>query len=158
MNSLAENKYINTELCAECGGKCCKGCGGIFAPEQFEDLSVEGLVKAVKELNLSIDWWEGCPDDSDRIRTLYLRVRNKGKPVIDPTWSGEECSALIHGVGCKFDFNNRPLECQALIPDLHGNSKYHTCHILKKDRANKKELSRRWIPYQDILLEVEKYF
>lgn len=150
------SKYYKPELCTECGGRCCSVCGGIFAPEQFEDLSVDGLVKAIKDLDLSIDWWEGCPEGSGRARTLYLRTRNKDRPVIDPTWSSAECTAFIPGKGCRFSFEDRPCECQSLIPNKEGDD--FVCYIPEEDEANKKGLSIRWIPYQQILFEVSTFF
>ena len=45
MQEILENK----EICAECGGKCCKKCGCDYAPKDFENLSKN--VKKVIELD-----------------------------------------------------------------------------------------------------------
>jgi len=149
------SKYINTELCTECGGRCCKQCGGIFAPEQFEDLSVEGLVKTIIENNYSIDWWEGSPvPDEERMRTIYIRTRNVDQPIIDPSWAGTACTLFIPGKGCRLSFEKRPLECQCVVPDWDKDTGEYTCIISTEDRADKKQLSIRWLPHQDVLEEV----
>jgi len=149
--------YINTELCKKCGGKyCCQQMGGTFIPEQFEDLTVNGLIEAVKNLKLSIDWYEGCPLGSDRSRTLYLRTRNIDSPVIDPSWGGYTCVHLNPDKGCDFTYEERPFECQKLIPKFENGE--YKCYIPKQYKATKAGLSSRWIPYQHILLKVEDSF
>ena len=37
----------NKELCKECKGQCCKNKGCHFSPDQFNDLSFEGLKKEI---------------------------------------------------------------------------------------------------------------
>ena len=54
-----EKDYSNTTnitLCSKCGGACCKMCGCHFSPDDFEDLSFEGLKKELLKGYISIDY------------------------------------------------------------------------------------------------------
>ena len=46
------SKNVNTEICAECGGKCCKRCGCHFSPDDFQEISFNFLKKEIR-LNFS---------------------------------------------------------------------------------------------------------
>lgn len=46
--------YENESLCKQCGGKCCKKCGCDYLPNDFTDLSTNGLVEKILEGNISI--------------------------------------------------------------------------------------------------------
>ena len=53
------SKNVNSTICAECGGTCCKSCGCHFSPSDFEDLSFDGLKKELQKGYISIDYVDG---------------------------------------------------------------------------------------------------
>lgn len=46
--------YINYEMCKTCGGECCKQCGCIYLPEDFENLSFDYLKNEIDKGYISI--------------------------------------------------------------------------------------------------------
>ena len=47
-------KYINYEMCKECGGLCCQQNGCIYLPEDFKRLSFNFLQKQIDKGKISI--------------------------------------------------------------------------------------------------------
>ena len=35
------SKNVNSKICSECGGECCKRCGCHFSPDDFKEISFE---------------------------------------------------------------------------------------------------------------------
>ena len=62
---------VNSSICAECKGKCCKKCGCHFSPEDFEDRTFEGLKAKIDLGYISIDILSLIESE-----TYFLRVRN----------------------------------------------------------------------------------
>lgn len=50
MEAILESK----EYCKKCCGYCCKKCGCDYYPEDFKDLSFNGLTNILSEGNISI--------------------------------------------------------------------------------------------------------
>lgn len=140
----------NLELCSKCKGKCCKAMGCHFSPDDFEDLSFEGLKKEIDKGYISIDWWEGNPFDTDNRkeipRAFFLRIRNRDSKIINPSWGGV-CS-LLTDKGCILSYNKRPKGGRDLIPAVPE------CRIT----YTKDQCARDWYKYNDILSELEDYY
>lgn len=45
------------EICKKCKGSCCKTMGCHYSPEDFKDLSFDGLKTEIDKGFISIDWW-----------------------------------------------------------------------------------------------------
>jgi len=119
---------------------------GCAFPEDFQDLSVEGLAKVLQTGLWAVDWWEGDPTGGDLNQTYYLRPRTKGKGVIyDPSWGGE-CIFLAEG-GCQLQPDQRPLMCRMLIPNEADPGH---CD-LAEGAFSKQDCAAAWIPYQDTI-------
>lgn len=139
----------NLEICKDCGGVCCAHMGCHYAPTDFKDLTYEGLKKEIDKGYISIDWWQNNPFDDERniSRALFLRVRNVKSNVVDPSWGGR-CSLLTE-TGCSLSYDERPKGGRTLIPVKYGN-----CEI----KYSKDECARDWYEYNEILLNLEKYY
>lgn len=138
------------ELCAECGGRCCKSMGCHFSPNDFDDLSIESLEKILSEGDVSIDWWEGDVTGGNLDKTYFLRMRHVDAKIVDPSWGGR-CVALTDS-GCRLSFEKRPLGGRALIPSKNSNQK--DC----KQTYSKENCCRDWYPYQYILAKLRLRF
>ena len=103
-------EFQATEACKKCKGQCCKHMGCHFSPTDFEEISFEYLKTKIEEGYISIDWW----DELDGSPSYYLRMRHKGKPVIDPSWGGR--CVLLTDEGCPLPFEKRPLGARSLEP------------------------------------------
>jgi len=60
--------------------------------------------------------------------TYFLRIKNKGMAIVDPSWGGIQCSLWNEKTGCPLPFEKRPKGARALVPDsvrpcLDGYSK-----------------------------------
>lgn len=161
--------YAKPDLCAKCGGICCKRAPGIFHPIEDFQGDHKKIKKAVLSGLATIDWWEGspeeqftgvcgypendfCREESLRIRCtkgFYLRPPVKGKEHrrCDPSWGGAPCSFLTP-TGCVLLEKDRPHECRMLEPS-EPECKYHG--------SEKQELAIAWKPWWPILQELMHY-
>lgn len=137
--------FDKTEQCGICRGACCRHMGCHFSPRDFSDISFESLKAEIETKQyISIDWWEG--DDGPE---YYLRVRNIGGNIVDPSWGG--VCVLLTDDGCPLPFEERPLGARALKPKDTYNSSCES-YYTKEDCKNE------WKQYTDILKELVDYF
>lgn len=137
----------NHNICAECGGCCCKRYGGAYHPEDFDcEITVESVEKLLDTGKVSIDWYE--IDNGGRGYFLRSRHANGGK--VDPSW-GDRCVNLTD-TGCSLEFDKRPFGCRSLIPEKNERGE------CTKGAVGKEESYIIWKPYQDVLSVVcDKY-
>ena len=137
--------FDKTGYCVSCKGSCCRRMGCHFSPKDFKDISFESLKAEIETKQyISIDWWEG-----DYGPEYYLRMRNIGGKIVDPSWGGV-CIVLTE-TGCPFTFEERPLGARALKPkeDYYGScDSFYT----------KEDCKNEWKQYDDILRELVDYF
>ena len=145
-----ENKYENKELCAKCGGICCKKGGCQYSPTDFESLKFEYLYEQLQAGYISIV----CVVDFVNLKgklianpMLYVKSRNEGRPIIDLLSMRTKCSALTD-TGCMYDFKNRPSGGKNLIPGGTPDKCYPEIHPL--------EFIKMWQPQQQVLRKLVK--
>lgn len=131
-------KYENKSLCAACGGKCCKSGPCFFMPEDFKDLSVEGLLKEFKEKDYLCICLEDVPFISIRLE--------QWKKVIDPLtyYRGGTCPLLTPS-GCPFSYEERPTSAKLLVPSPNND-----CESILPDY----KVDLEWLPYRPVLLYI----
>ncbi len=146
-----EKDYSNTTnitLCSKCGGACCKMCGCHFSPDDFEDLSFEGLKKELLKGYISIDYVDEEIIYSD-IGVYILRTRNQGAPIVDMGFRNDTPCILLTEEGCKLDYEKRPTGGKLLIPD--SNFKCFS-------RYNIRDCCYEWKPYKNVLYKLTEFF
>ncbi len=148
-------KNININYCTACGGECCKRCGCEYSPDDFKDLSVEGLKKEIEKGYISIECIKG--DDLEWIDSmLILRVRNKNSPIVDYATRKKEC--ILHtNEGCKLGYEERPSGGKLLIPSDKKDGiiiKRRCCYSSYRIET----CCYEWKPHQRVLLELAWYF
>ncbi|MBE6148647.1 MAG: hypothetical protein E7167_04080 [Firmicutes bacterium] len=144
-----ENIYENKELCAKCGGQCCKKGGCQYAPEDFENLKFDYLLGKLEEGYISIVSVLDFQEFNGRIAAqpfLYVKARNVNRPIVDLLSMRTSCMSLTE-TGCKYDFEHRPSGGVNLIPGENG-----TCHW-EKDPM---EFIMMWQPQQKVLRKLVK--
>jgi len=151
--------YEVPEFCTACGGACCRQMPGATFPEDWgTPLDVQGLLEALRGGRWAIDWWEGDPrrDNPEVLlsRACYVRpatVEKIGR-LYDASWGGV-CNFFTPGIGCQLPPNERPTECRYLEPaDLDPVKGYHDCKDHGKDKG---QAAIAWIPYEDLLENIE---
>ena len=121
------------DLCAACGGACCRTRPGIEAPGRFlaaED-PAEALAAALRSRDwllaehVGIPWRDGVPPpDEERYRVLrYPRPatvaeRAAGGPL--PPGEFADC-VFLSPSGCRLPFQERPRMCRSLQPSADGD-------------------------------------
>lgn len=156
----------NSELCAGCGGECCRRYPGIYHPNDF--LDAQAIVDAIRSGRAVIDWWDGDPSPNPPVpacefpgnefcapyrwvRGYFLRapcVDERGKTHA-PRWGGGVC---IHhsSSGCRLPRQQRPHECRLLVPAPdHGECR-------PADGLDKQALAHLWRPWWP-LLDIENF-
>lgn len=142
------------DLCAACGGACCRTRPGIEAPGRF--LAAQDPAAALAAALSSGDWvlaehvgvpWvNGAPPpDEDRYRVIrYPRPatvaeRAAGHPL--PPGEFAECVYLGAG-GCTLAFPDRPRMCRSLEPAADGD-----CVAA----WGRREAALAWLPRQELI-------
>jgi Fe-S-cluster containining protein len=142
------------DLCAACGGACCRTRPGVEAPGRF--LAAPDPAAALASALASRDWvlaehvgvpWVNGvpPPDEDRYRLLHyprpatLSERDAGCQIA----GGEaaDCVFLEPG-GCRLPFPDRPRMCRSLEPSPGGD-----CVATWDRRA----AALAWLPHQDVI-------
>ncbi len=148
-------KNVNINYCTTCGGECCKRCGCEFSPDDFADLSFEGLKKEIEKGYITIECIKG--DEIERIEDmLFLRVRNVNSPIVDYARRKKRC--ILHtDKGCKLGYEERPTGGKLLIPTIQ------TSGLIFKSRCCRssyriEECCYEWSSHQKTLLELAWYF
>jgi len=143
---LGISPNVNSEICSECKGRCCKQSGCFFSPYDFKELSFDFLKKEIEKGYISIGFL-----DEDVIKqpvVFILRIRNQGKPVVDTGFGRNQC-ILLTEKGCKLDYEHRPTGGKMLIPSKEGPCRAEYTLI---DCANE------WKFYQRVIFELMEYF
>ena len=148
------SKNVNSEVCSKCGGYCCKRCGCHFSPDDFEDVSFEGLKKEIEKGYISIDYVDG-EEIYQRIGVYILRIRNEGAPIVDLGGGRTKC-ILLTEKGCKLDYEHRPSGGKLLIPSsVLSNGKIN---LLCKSRYDIRDCCYEWLPHKKVLKKLVEYF
>ena len=148
-------KNININYCTQCGGECCKRCGCECSPDDFDDLSFDGLRREIEKGYISIECIKG--DVIEKINdSLILRIRNKNSPIVDYVTRKTEC--ILHTKdGCKLSYEERPSGGKLLIPSNRKEGiffKRRCCHSSYSIEA----CCYEWSPHQSVLLNLAWYF
>lgn len=140
----------NREICAKCGGFCCKKSGCDYIPSDFENMSINYLVTKLEEGKISIVSalkFERLPNGKIYVNPfLYLRARNTNRPIVDLFSLKTKCSQLTDN-GCRYDISERPSGGVNLIPDSDFK-------CLPKESPIK--LMSYWESYQKVLSKLVK--
>lgn len=147
-----EDKNCNYELCGECGGRCCKRCGCSFSPDDFEDLSFDGLLKEIEKGYITLELIDGDPFCIEGMIWL-VRMRNLNGPIVESHVYGRERNGCIvlKKNGCPFDYQHRPAGGRLLIPGAKGFEK--DCH----GPYGTEEALREWKAHQKVLVKLTKF-
>lgn len=149
----------NSQVCKECGGKCCKKAPCHWGPDDIKDLSYSGIKKFLKEkkyisvLRLPGEVCEVCFRTIDYKGEYFyiLRTRTRGTgiaAVVNQIDKDDKCM-LLTPEGCKISFEERPKGARLLIPDEKRN-----CNQL----YSFDDCIFDWQGYQDVLEKVFRYF
>lgn len=150
-------KNVNTKICSECKGLCCKNCGCHFSPDDFEEISFEYLKKELEKGYISIDF----VDEEFTIAPFgiyILRIRNQGAPIVDTFRMSNSPCILLSQTGCMLSYNKRPSGGKLLIPSnefsFYLGEKIRNC----MQTYPISDCCEEWKPYQKILKELRDYF
>jgi Fe-S-cluster containining protein len=142
------------DLCAACGGACCRTRPGIEAPGRFlaapDPAAALAAALASGEWLLAehvgVPWVNGVPPpDEDRYRVLrYPRPATRaelpaGAPGADA--GSSDCVFLAPG-GCRLPFAERPRMCRSLEPSSDGDC------VAAWDRRS---AALAWLPHQELV-------
>jgi Fe-S-cluster containining protein len=142
------------DLCAACGGACCRTRPGIEAPDRFlaaQDPAA-ALAAALRSRDwllaehIGVPWVDGVPPPAeDRYRILrYPRPatraeREAGRQV--PEAGRTEC-VFLEAAGCRLPFPERPRMCRSLAPSADGE-----CTAAWDRRS----AALSWLPHQGLV-------
>lgn len=147
-----EQVFENRDICASCGGKCCKKSGCDYTPSDFSDLSFNALYELLQQGNISIVSsleFLLTPDGKYWVTPLlHLRARNINRPIVDLISMKTSCSQLLEN-GCKYSYEERPSGGKNLIPQPNDN-----CYT----NIDLQVLMQEWNTYQKLLARLVRRF
>lgn len=146
LNDYALSQFVvDSPICAECKGICCRESPGICWPEDINPFDPDRIVQMVSYERYAIDWYEGDPRaNGDLGRVLYVRAAVSGvADAIHPGWGGE--CAFLTETGCSLSPDKRPRQCLALVPQ-------ENCDC--KEGFDKEAAAMVWIPHQNMMENV----
>lgn len=147
-------KNVNSLMCIECGGACCKMCGCHFSPDDFEEISFESLKIEIDKGYISIDYVDGEIIYQD-FGVYILRIRNQDAPVVDIGLRKRTQCILLTEKGCKLDYEHRPTGGKLLVP----NSASSFSHQMNcKSNYNISDCCYEWAPHKKLLYQLSKYY
>ena len=150
---------------------CCKNFGCDIFPQDVkrifntDTITLEIIMAMLRHGYVQLDWWEGDIRDNgpfdfsdrylDNIDILdmcyYLHMRNDKNAAIQPSYGGQ-CRMLTPD-GCALSWHMRPTGGKSLVPEPSGD--FRKCN---NAQMSKPECVLAWLPYQEILYEVNKIF
>lgn len=142
-------KYINYDMCKECGGECCKQNGCVYLPQDFKSLDFEYLKAEIDKGNISIGG-EPITGFLDNAWTflLYLRARNVDSDIVELIPSGNPCK-LLTPTGCSLEESARPSLGLSVNPIKVGGPCQQMCDSLEP---------LNWLQHCEVLSELVKYY
>lgn len=141
-------EYENKEICAACGGICCKKSGCDYFISDFKTINKNILIELLETGNVSIvSTFIFSNGNTNIIPFLYLRARNKDRDIVDLFSMKKQCSMLTEK-GCSYDLEHRPGGGVNLIPSKD------LCAPLRDPRAE----IEKWKPYQGLLSKLVKRY
>ena len=146
-------KNVDSAICAECGGACCKTCGCQFSPDDFKEVTFTFLKAEIEKGYISIDYVDREIIYSD-CGYYILRMRNQNAPIVDCGGRRTPC-ILLKEDGCKLSYEKRPTGGKLLIPsrviDEFGIRNCESTYSIK-------DCCYEWKEHQTVLRELVKYF
>ena len=144
-------EYANTintecpEICTMCGGRCCKKFPCHMSPDDFEDLSLNSLIRELNKGYISIA--KARKDVFSKYR-LFLRMRVEGHPIVDLDVDEKKLGpcVLLTPTGCILPYEKRTMGAKFLVPFEEKNGMIHCLQYYGQE-----ELLEDWKPYQNIL-------
>ena len=149
-------KIEDRDVCRECGGFCCKKSGCDYSPDDFQDKSLNGILKILDCGNISIVSiisFELLPNGKKYCNQfLFLRARNIDRDIVDLMSYRKQCSMLTEN-GCSYDLEHRPSGGANLIPlGINPDTGIPLCH----PAGDPNEIVRPWESYQKVLAKAVK--
>lgn len=141
----------NTEVCKNCGGRCCKKSGCDYWPSDLPDKTYKGILKFLENGKVSIVAMMNFKRINEKLCNfpfLYLREKNTGRDVVDLLSMKTPCSNLTEH-GCSYTYEERPSGGKNLTPSKDG-----LCYP-KEDNLQK---VLEWSPYQKQLEKIVKRY
>lgn len=138
---IPENiELVNSEICKNCGGKCCKHCGCVYSVDNFEQLTLKELKAKLEEGKTSIIS-QFIVNKKNVSHYLLLRARNLDRDIVDLFSIKNTCASLTP-TGCSLSKEERPHGGLLFIP-----SKNNDCYGYYNNEVGYNE----WINYQKVL-------
>jgi len=146
------DKVESRDICAKCGGLCCKKCGCDYFVSDFTNFKLDYLIEVLNTGRVSVVAFlnfENLPNGKLICNPfLYLRARNINRDAIDLLSFKTTCASLEEH-GCYFDLEHRPSGGSSLIPKEDGK-----CY----NNVDRLEEILKWAPYQKLLEKLVKRF
>ena len=150
----------NEDACRICGGKCCKQGGCPFSPRDFLEISFLKLRDEIAKGYISIAYFPKGEKYCNPFKTgvFFLRMRNKGAPIVDIYDESHGECILLTETGCPFSFENRPFGGKALLPRMHAEPDGEGYMFFCGQEYSTKDICFEWLPFKRILHELALYF
>lgn len=147
-------------VCASCKGSCCKLSPKAFSTRQIqEDFGFGSMENGLKNI-LGLDWivfdsWIGDTEPSGEYDQIYFpRAKQKYDSGKFSESTGGRCDMLTD-TGCILSMQQRPIECQTLIPRIVGVENDGKPITKCVNQVDKEGLIRKWREFQPYIIHLK---
>ncbi|MDE5830990.1 MAG: hypothetical protein K2H53_05090 [Clostridia bacterium] len=165
--------FSRPEICGPCKGRCCKRNACDCLPLNFNN-DINKMEEALKTGNYAIDFARRTADafiwkgeyrtlDIEHIlstdtEVLYIRPRNKSRPIVDIIHSKNDegpCVFWSYEKGCELSYEQRPIFGRTTIP----NENHYPClSYYDLFGSARSEMCTEWKPYVKDLFKLTQHF
>lgn len=157
--------FENHELCAACGGVCCKRMPGALMPEDVRGDLATVLKDKFRVGEWAIDWWEGDPRQEAidpfegpfdwkgrKSQAYFLRPAMVGADQLFHSAWKYDGICVYWSNGCLLQPDDRPFGCRWLMPGEEF------CEYLPPSGIPncKHEAALAWLEYEDVIMAVAR--
>lgn len=136
-------QFTNNDFCRKCQGQCCKDASGVYAPEDFEELTFDVLLKLYQEGKIMIS--HISEKYGNKTEGWVLKPAQEGCDSIQYEIMIKGRCKFLTDEGCSLDYYHRPRGCKLLLPDeIAGRKACRELYTLDK-------AVREWQAFQELL-------
>ncbi len=148
--SNTENKIEDKNICAKCGGACCKKSGCGYLVSDFPSFTYPDIKAKIDEGNISIKAVLYKKSINDKLKKiLVLKARSIDKGIVDLFSASSQCKMLT-AKGCSYSLEDRPSLGAILKPAQNMH-----CALSEKIQL---ENLQGWIKHQYVLEKLVKTY
>lgn len=136
-----QEMQFDSQLCRQCGGRCCQGHPGVWSdPQRFFSIFTETTSPSAEQF-------------AQILKKHQLTLRDLGGVLIPAPQNTEQGCIAQNSEGCSYPTRTRPCQCLALTPNL-DTLLDDQIHCSLPPEFGSDSARKNWRPLQSLLREI----